>query len=248
MYVSVIGIVVYRYKDKNKMKRFYPSVYSSARVRPYKRAKSARAVANEHAKMRGRLAALKPELKFFDTALTETQFATTAAVSFPSLNLIPQGVTESTRVGRKCTIKKLHLNFRLTKDASATLAGTDTVRVIVYVDKQANGAAATAADILEVTTDTFSYRNLANVNRFRILKDIKYQLNAQAAAGDGTTNSSVVYGKYYQCSVPLDLPIEFDSTTGAITEIKSNNIGILMIDENAGSDLKGRARVRFYDG
>jgi len=58
----------------------------------------------------GRYSGSSPELKFFDTALS---FAIDTTVEVPAtgqLSLIPQGVTQSTRVGRKATIKSIYLH------------------------------------------------------------------------------------------------------------------------------------------
>ena len=84
-----------------------------------------------------------------------------------------------------------------------------------------------------------------NVDRFVILKDKTYTLNPptqNAALGSCQTLREIKMNK--KCNIPL----EFSSTTGAITEIRSNNILCLFI--NAADNLTNFAftvRVKYSD-
>ncbi len=186
------------------------------------------------------------ELKFHDVDLDDATVANTATVT-DSVNKIAQGITETTRIGRKCTLRAIGWRWRLQLPNSAASAATsDTVRVIMYVDKQCNGAAAVAGDILE-SNDFQSFNNLANKSRFRTLMDRTYTLNSKSGGGDGTTED---YGKegiddsFYK---KVNIPIEFNSTAGAITEIRSNNVGVLLISESGLCGFASKIRVRFSD-
>ena len=88
------------------------------------------------------------EYKFHDLAVTDAVIASTGQVT-PSCNLISQGVTESERIGRKCTIKKIDWRIAMRKNSGGDLNGSDVVRLILYVDKQCNGATIAVTDILE---------------------------------------------------------------------------------------------------
>lgn len=200
------------------------------------------------AKIRGlRVALPTDELKFFDTTKTTTTSSTSGAIFNSSLVLIPQGVTESNRVGRKCVVKRLNMrgNFDLVS-ATAANQTSDVLRVIVYVDKQTNGAAATVTDILETATYN-SFRNLSNTQRFQILYDKSFGLNAPSGQGDGTTFAYGEYAEPWSMNKTLSLPIEYNSTTGALTEITSNNIGVLVISKAGAAKFDYVARVRFSD-
>lgn len=119
------------------------------------------------------------------------------------------------------------------------------MRVIVFLDRQANGTAATVTDILE-TAQYNSFNNLANSSRFRIMYDKRHDMNyfnTQTSGGqdiDGTNISGSFFAN-------VNLPIEFSSTTGVIGEIRSNNIGLLLISDSQQGYLEGRVRVRFSD-
>ncbi len=189
------------------------------------------------------------ELKFHDVDLDDAVVATGGSVT-ASVNLIPQGITEVTRVGRKATIKSFNWRYSITMpeiDAAATAEVPDAVRVIVFVDKQCNGATAAVTDILE-TANWQSFRNLSNSNRFYILLDKVHVTNYNTLASD---NAGVVsqakmqkdLSFYKKCSIPL----EFDAATGAITEIRSNNFGVLLISTQGKIGFTSKIRLRFSD-
>ncbi len=200
---------------------------------------------------RGRYAKrFEGELKFHDVDLDDATITTAGAVT-DSINLIPQGVTEITRVGRKCTITRINWHFNIilpeVDDITDPSPG-DIVRVIMYLDKQANGAAATALGILE-TDDYQSFNNLANSGRFRILMDRNYSIQyaslASATAGNVSSAAAYIQDSFYKkCNIPL----EFDSTTGAVTEIRSNNLGVMLITREGAAGFFSKIRLRFHDG
>ena len=72
------------------------------------------------------------ELKFFDTALSFTCDATGEVPATGQLALIPQGYTESTRDGRKATIKSIWIRGQLNfcTSTAATAAGVVYISVV----------------------------------------------------------------------------------------------------------------------
>ncbi len=198
----------------------------------------------------GRYAGANAELKFHDFDL-DISPVTSAGTITASLNLIAQGVTESTRVGRKCTIKSISIYYQLTlpeSDAAATPAGSDTLRLIVFNDKQCNGATATILGILE-TANVRDHRNLANQGRFNIFYDKLHNIayNGMASDGAGLVSQGNVV-KNFRWGKKCTIPLEFDNTTGAVTEIRSNNLGIILISNQGTVVFNGKIRLRFSDG
>ncbi len=186
------------------------------------------------------------EKKFFDSVVDDAVIATGGLI-FNSVNKIAQGTTESERVGRKCTIVNIGWKMSITLPAATNSSNTsDIVRLIMFIDKQANGATATVTGILE-SADYLAFNNLANKSRFRTLMDRTYALSAKAGGGDGTTEDyaeeEITDSFYKKCRIP----IEFDATLGAITEIRSNNVGILVISKAGLAGLNSKVRVRFSD-
>ena len=115
------------------------------------------------------------------------------------------------------------------------------------MDKQANGATAGVTDILE--TDQFlSFNNLANKSRFRTLMDRTYSMNSTAGGGDGTTEDYTEFQLNDSFYKKVNIPIEFSGTAGTIGEIRSNNIGCLILSETGAiCALVSRMRLRFSD-
>ncbi len=202
----------------------------------------------------GYYGASSTELKFFDLEINDTAIGVTGSL-FDSINKVKQGTGEEERTGRKMTIKKInwHYNIVLPKldGGSSANLGT-TVRVILYLDKQANGATATAADILEdndVAVNYQSYNKLSNKNRFRILMDRSHDINYLTLASTSVGNFdqapvSQSYSLYKECNIP----VEFSDTTGAMAEIRSNNVGVLLVAENPIANFDSKIRIRFLEG
>lgn len=188
----------------------------------------------------------KREAKFFDTVIANNAVNTSGEIYSLSLNLIPGGSTESTRIGRLIVVKQLNMRFLVKSPAQGTISGDAWVRLIIYCDKQTNGATAAVTDLLD-SADFISYSNLANATRFRILWSKWVHLDVNAAAGDGTTNDSAAVLKLVSCSIPMNLQIDFEGVTGAITELCCNNIGVLAISTLATTEVAAEARLRYYD-
>ncbi len=197
----------------------------------------------------GRYSGRSGELKFHDVSLDDAVVSATGTIT-DSVCKIGQGVTESTRVGRKCTLKSFNWRFLITlpeQDAVMTPSAPDTLRVIVYIDKQCNGATAVVLDILETAIFT-SFRNLANSGRFTILCDKLLNIQQLTLASDGAgvvSSATVQYGHTLYRKV--NLPLEFSGVTGAIGEIRSNNIGVLLISSNGAVKFDSEIRLRFSD-
>lgn len=200
----------------------------------------------------GRYAGVVGEKKFFDGAKAATVTATAGTIFDDSLCKIPQGVTEKTRVGRLANLHSLHINGYVYLPASTDATkSADAVRIILYIDKQCNGVVAGKSDILEgATVDYNDFRNLANSHRFFILMDKRVAISAMGmgeAAGPITQSSEAARTFTYNKHFKVPLPIEFSSTTGAITEIRSNNIGMLVVSRNGVIKLEYQWRIRFTD-
>lgn len=186
------------------------------------------------------------ELKFLDNIDAPVTAPTTGIIQ-PSLALIPQGVGESQRIGRKTTVKKIFIRGVIAlPSASLTNQSSDIIRIMVYQDKQANGAAAAVTDLIE-TADQSSFMNLQNSMRFRVLSDKKYSLNSSACAWTGSSWTTGINSRAFKVSISCNIPLEFSGATGAITELRSNNIGVMLISESGLATAGYYTRIRFSD-
>lgn len=185
------------------------------------------------------------EIKFFDTALSFSVDNTGEVPATGQIALIPQGSTQSTRVGRKCVIRSIQLKLHLLYNPGASALAATSTYLYLVLDKQANGAAAASTDVLTSNDFAVSLINMDNSERFLILKKWCLQFDAKAGATTAYNAQTQDIDYYRKCSIPM----EFNSTAGAITEIRSNNI-FLLAGSNAQDDLvtvTGTARLRFSD-
>lgn len=187
----------------------------------------------------------RAELKFLDGVVSDNPVASTGNLTSTVL-VIPQGTGESQRIGRKCTVKKFSWQYTLTfKEQTSGAVTHDEIKLIVYLDTQANGASAGVTDILE-TNNIHSFRNLANSHRIKVLAVRQHSLHSVSGAGDGADNDYAGMSLHGRIDIDCNYDIEYGSgVTGALSEIQSNNIGILLISLAARTFITSRFRVRF---
>ena len=188
-----------------------------------------------------------PELKFHDLDIDDVVVSATGTIQ-AGLNLIAQGVTESERIGRKCIITSIGWRYSVAlveQDAVPTPAPPETFRIMLVLDKQANGAFPAVLDILE-TADFQSFNNLANKSRFRTLMDNTFNLNHVDLASDGAgVVSSSEVRQDFTFFKKVKIPLEFSAGTGAIAEIRSNNLFVLLISRAGLGSFESKMRLRF---
>jgi len=192
------------------------------------------------------------EKKYFDKNVTQFT-GSTAGVFFDSFfETLGAGTGENQRIGSRITLSSIHAQIKMFIDtqASNTISAA-TTRILVWMDRQANGAAPNTLDILQELTagganpDIYSFRNLDNASRFRILADKWVTINPQTQSAALGSQNTARWIKFH-FKVPKTT-INFSSTTGALTEIKSTNFGMLFISDNALTKLQFRTRCRFFD-
>lgn len=187
------------------------------------------------------------ERKFFDTNLAFNIDTTGEIPATGQLNLIPQGVTATTRVGRQCQIKSIQVRATVQYVPGADTVGSAQVWIYLVQDRQANGAAAAVTDVL--TSDDFNIAmiNLANSERFRVIRRWAITLQAGAGVQGAFGRDHKTIDEY----IRVNTPVEFSSTTGAITELKSNNYFLMAGTSAAATDdevaVAGTCRLRFTD-
>lgn len=221
-----------------KRKRSYSASASAlAAERPYKRPMARRSP--------------RGELKFFDNAVTKEPVLVGGDM-FATVNGIAQGTGENQRIGRRITIRSVQWRWVVHMDQlilQNTPNSGDNIRLILFIDKQCNGAGAAVIDILE-TLSWQSFRNLANSDRFDILMDKQYDMayltQSQNASDDLFGQSGFSKNRFFDID-NLNIPIEFDGTDGLIGEITSNNISIMVITQAGKCNIISTVRVRFTD-
>lgn len=196
----------------------------------------------------GRFPPTGPELKFLDTTISSVMTATgSVPATGGQLNLIAQGTTESQRIGRKVVIKSIHILGTCLSVFGVTAAPAAVAYMVLVWDKQCNGAAAAVTDVFTSADLSTSLPNMANNERFIIIKRFKFRMYPQAGVSGAFGDLSIPIKYYRKCNIP----VEFSSTTGAITEIKSNNLFLLtgLSSSTAASvvQIAAKCRIRFDD-
>lgn len=196
----------------------------------------------------GRYTGRRPELKFFDTTHSFSIDNTGEVPATGQLNLVPQGVAQSERVGRKMTIKSIQTQLLLSYNPAASTAGNDTAFVWVVMDKQCNGAAAALGDVFSgaSTTPVELRPNMANSDRFVILKKWQVPLLSQAGVSAAYGRVTRLIKFYKKCNIEID----YDATasTGAIGTIRSNNLFLVAgSNEDDATSVAGFTRIRYSD-
>lgn len=183
------------------------------------------------------------EKKYFDSIKTSTALATTWTGSEldPTDNTLfaPQeGNDIDNRNGRKVFVKTIRLRGLLTCDSQADQTATDegsVCRLILYMDSQANGTQSQGEDLMGSTNVT-GFQNLANLGRFRVLKDKTYVFQNPAVTYDGTNIEQQGLVKYVKWNITFKNPIEvnFNATNGGtIADIVDNAFHVIGTCNNA---------------
>lgn len=189
----------------------------------------------------------KQELKYLDLDFNDALISTGGTIIMTSLLGIAAGTGPSERLGRRIFVKSIDFrgNLYIAPDSSV---GHDEVRVLIYQDAQCNGAVAATTDILDFAGnhDWMSYRNLEHLRRFKLLCDKKISLNCQAGGYDGTDIHWGAKTVNFKKHLKLNMTVDYESTTGAITELSSNNIGVMGVSAQNQTTFNGKIRVRYY--
>jgi len=181
---------------------------------------------------------MDPEKKSVDS---DFGFPVTQGGTFTFLNGVAQGVTQTTRIGRRALFASVHLNWCI--GLNPTNQKPQCVRMSLLLDKQPNGGFPLAGQIYTQQTTILAplgMRNLDEVNRFKVLWSKKVRLNLGQQVNMGTLFKRLRLSSVYATAGP------------AITDITNNSLLVYVsgdatnVDaDNAGAALVLNVRVRF---
>jgi hypothetical protein len=191
------------------------------------------------------------ETKYTDQVLPKTAVleTLTTAIHDPSgdsLALIVQGDGPSTRDGRKCTIKSIHIKG---------LVGTEDpyshpIRVIFFLDKQTNGAQATADTVLETNASPSgnwaAFRNLEYSSRYTILYDKTFTVDPTTFVNPSGLTQGDNPVKTFSFNKQLNLSVTYKDSGGHVVSITDNSLHCLAVtDTSNGGYIRYTVRTRF---
>lgn len=192
------------------------------------------------------------EVKSFDVQPTTNTLTLVAGVGgtepgvafggITELNCIPQGATVANRIGNKVMMKSVAFKANLVASATTLVLGA---RLMLVYDRQTNGAFPAIGDILQNqpagATTAFSDINIANKNRFLILRDQYFDFDVSQA--QKRTVNLYCKGRW---------ETEFGANAGNITDIKMGALYLVLYATSSAGvgtcSLDGaHSRIRYYD-
>lgn len=173
-----------------------------------------------------RVATVNRNLKYAEKKSKDTPFTMTGTLSPIETALVPtnclcvisQGAGSDQRIGRRILVKSVYVRGRVF--APTTMTGAASFRMLVFQDKQPNGALAGATDLL-IANEYLSPINLGNSKRFKILMD--ETLDGRTISVD--TNEGINFERY----VKTNIEIGYVNGAGAGTEADVLTNGIYCI-------------------
>lgn len=130
----------------------------------------------------------------------------------------------------------VNLNYFLLVNATTPRT---SVRIMLVIDKQTNGAIYANTDLLEdvtVNDNIVSPRNLDNKHRFQILYDRTHMLSL--------STPTVVVKKY----IKKDLLLRYDASTPSIADLTQSSLSLVQFGNDVNEPtIQSFLRVRFVD-
>ncbi len=189
------------------------------------------------------------EPKNVDTTLT-TALTGTGVATYALLNAIDQGTGGTQRTGRQVMLSHIEMRATYVTDPS-NLTG-DSVRHIVFMDRETRGGTPSTGDLLSSVASGYaavvSPYDFDNVpSRFTILLDETISLNPVASP---TTTTTTAFRYDLVRRIKLNKRQHFYNTTGgAVADIDSGSIFIFVVGQNTTHEttINATFRVVFRD-
>lgn len=169
------------------------------------------------------------------------------------------------RLGRKIRMNSLHIQGHIVATPLVAVAALDEfAHIYVVYDSQPNGAAFALADLLQSTdnagtqtTSTYSFVNLSNSERFKILRHeyLKFEapgdIRVQNPSDDLTDyHKKVTVNMFIKMK---DMPVQYNvGTAGTVADIQTGSLYLMVLSNattatTATRYLNFATRVRFTD-
>lgn len=163
-----------------------------------------------------------------------------AAVATPLCLFAPTvGSGLNQRIGRKVYMHKLKIRgyFSISsQSAQSTADSASTIRMLVLMDKQTNGAQYTASSVLNSSTTTtgiWAYQNPNGFGRFTILKDKMFNFSNINMTGSPTAGDVIQTGMNipfkFNFNFKTPIQVNFNATNGGtVADIIDNSLHIMV--------------------
>lgn len=175
--------------------------------------------------------------KWQDTVLTFTNIAAAGVVGASYFGTIQLGTGDTSRIGNNVRIQRMRITGQFSD------AATGNYRMLILLDRQCNGAAATVADVLGNAAVNGAYNHNTVVgwggSRFVVLKDLKGNLSLQVSAQNVQKRMFWQYNK--------DVIVRYSSNAGTVSDVVSNNLVLLFVSDTGTVDFAGELQIKFTD-
>lgn len=182
------------------------------------------------------------EMKYFDTAVSNQTVSaranwTTTVFDPATINTLcapTVGAAYNQRIGKEINVLKVKIRGQLQMpgtDAYNTGVAPAVIRYGIFQDMQTNGTQADGNLVMTSTASAtqapFTFQNIDNFGRFKVLKDKVGVLQDPNVSGDATTHD--VNGKVHQFKITVKfkqpMKIRFNNTNGGtIADIIDNSL------------------------
>lgn len=197
------------------------------------------------------------ELKYNDVFVNAADFDNSG--QFYLLNGIATGDTQTQRTGAEVQSTSLQIRGSLIADPTTTRAVV--LRMIVFWDRQANGAnpqlVSTGVGTPALLYSPAGGRSVdlpfmyETQDRFRVLLDKRYVFNPQQARvvtpATGTTAEVIPIEIIFKKKIKLNRRVKYDDVNGLIDDINTNSLFVAFFSDDTAPDIPNVTfNSRFY--
>lgn len=174
-----------------------------------------------------------PEVKFTTPAIYSTTYSNAGVKQL--MCGIDYGNTDNSRIGDKVKAVSLTGIFSVTNNTSASFTQH---RIMIFRDKQTNGAIPSFGDLVTSATNLWSLRNLDKYKQFKMYKDI-------ILSTDNVSNTR----KTIRINIPFNFTIDYQEGGASVSAIAKNSLWIYFITDAVTNlpTLNYDFRFRFRD-
>lgn len=199
------------------------------------------------------------ELKVIENTNYSISNVICAAASPTLLNGVDQGTDYNQRLGRKIVIQSIYLRMGITPAVAASYVTGNVahtgqkVRVMLVVDKQTNGAAFSATDLLGGGATTESMNNLSNRERFVVLYDKVMNFGpGYYSAGVWQPLGGYTGIPFFKIYKKIKIPTVYMGTGATVGSIATNGLYLIGLTDTSTANATnlafyGTYRIRFRD-
>lgn len=156
-----------------------------------------------------------PETKFTTPAIYASTYSNSGYKQI--LNGIDYGNTDNSRIGDKVKAVSLTGIISVTNNVSQPFTQH---RILIFRDKQANGATPNFTDLFTSGTNLWALRNLDKYKRFKMYKDI-------IVSTDAVSNTR----KTIRINIPFKFAVDYQEAGAGIAAIAKNSLWAFFITD-----------------